>query len=100
MLRTKELMQLLEQFNTGETGGYARVQIVSKTDKWKPKDIKEIKLVENKIIVELKAAKLLVPEHQAQLINYLNATGIDVGLLVNFGPTKLEYRRFYRKVSS
>ena len=57
-------------------------------------------LVEEKIIIELKAAKSIAPEHQAQLINYLNATGIEVGLLVNFGPTKLEYRRFQRKVSS
>jgi len=57
-------------------------------------------LIENKIIVELKAAKALLPEHQAQLINYLKATGIEVGLLVNFGPTKLEYRRFHGKHSS
>jgi GxxExxY protein len=57
-------------------------------------------LVEDKIIVELKAAKAMAPEHQAQLINYLRATGIEVGLLINFGPTKLEYRRFHGKVSS
>ncbi len=57
-------------------------------------------LVEGKIIVELKAAKAIAPEHQAQLINYLKATGIEVGLLVNFGPTKLEYRRLKSKVSS
>jgi GxxExxY protein len=57
-------------------------------------------LVEGKIIIELKAAKAIAPEHQAQIINYLNATGIEVGLLVNFGPTKLEYRRFQRKVLS
>ena len=54
-------------------------------------------LVEGKVIIELKAAKAMVPEHQAQIINYLKATGIDVGLLVNFGPTKLEFKRFYRK---
>jgi GxxExxY protein len=50
-----------------------------------------------KIIIELKAAKVLAPEHQAQLINYLRATGLEVGLLVNFGPTKLEYRRLENK---
>jgi GxxExxY protein len=57
-------------------------------------------LVEGKVIIELKAAKALAPEHQAQLINYLKATGLEVGLLVNFGPTKLEYRRLNRKVLS
>ncbi len=53
-------------------------------------------LVENKVILELKAAKVLAPEHQAQLINYLKATGIEIGLLVNFGKRKLEYRRLHR----
>jgi GxxExxY protein len=50
-------------------------------------------LVEEKIIVELKAVALLAPEHQAQVINYLKATGIEVGLLVNFGRPKIEFRR-------
>jgi GxxExxY protein len=53
-------------------------------------------LVEGKVIVELKAVKEIAPEHQAQIINYLNATGIEVGLLINFGNPKLEYRRFTR----
>lgn len=53
-------------------------------------------LVENKVIVELKAVKALAPEHQAQVINYLNATGIEVGLLINFGNPKLEYKRLTR----
>ena len=52
--------------------------------------------VEQKVIVELKAVKALAPEHQAQIINYLNATGIEVGLLINFGNSKLEYKRFTR----
>lgn len=42
-------------------------------------------LVEKQVIVELKAVKALAPEHQAQAINYLKATGIEVGLLINFG---------------
>lgn len=53
-------------------------------------------LVEEKVIVELKAVKAIAPEHQAQIINYLNATGLEVGLLINFGNAKLEYRRFTR----
>lgn len=52
-------------------------------------------LVEDKVIVELKAVKALLPEHQAQVINYLKATGKDVGLLVNFGSQKLEYKRLH-----
>jgi GxxExxY protein len=53
-------------------------------------------LVDEKVIVELKAVKILSPEHQSQIINYLNATGIEVGLLINFGNPKLEYKRFTR----
>jgi GxxExxY protein len=39
----------------------------------------------DKILVELKAVKELVPDHRAHLLNYLNATGMRLGLLVNFG---------------
>ena len=53
--------------------------------------------VEEKVIIELKAVKSIAREHQAQLINYLKATGIEVGLLINFGTPNLEYRRFTRK---
>lgn len=42
-------------------------------------------LVEDLVIVELKAAKEIAEEHEAQLINYLKATTIEVGLLINFG---------------
>lgn len=54
-------------------------------------------IVENKVLLELKAVKNLTPEHQAQIINYLKATGIEIGLLVNFGNPKLEFRRFNRQ---
>ncbi len=53
-------------------------------------------LVEKNVIVELKAVKALLPEHEAQVINYLNATGIKVGLLFNFGNPRLESKRFTR----
>ena len=43
-------------------------------------------LVDNKVIVEIKAAKGLAVENEAQLLNYLKATDIEVGLLLNFGP--------------
>ncbi len=49
-------------------------------------------LVEGCVIVELKATEGIAPEHHAQLLNYLKATDINVGLLLNFGP-KPEVRR-------
>ena len=49
-------------------------------------------LVDNKVIVEIKAVRRLVDEHEAQLLNYLKATEIEVGLLLNFGP-KPEIKR-------
>ncbi|MSU24444.1 MAG: GxxExxY protein [Opitutus sp.] len=54
-------------------------------------------LVLDKIIVELKAVKVLLPEHEAQLLNYLKATGSRVGYLVNFGAfPKLDWKRRVR----
>lgn len=49
-------------------------------------------LVDNKVIVEIKAAKSLVEENEAQLLNYLKATRIEVGILLNFG-SKPEIKR-------
>lgn len=49
-------------------------------------------IVEDLIILELKAAENIVEEHELQLINYLKATDIEIGLLLNFGK-KPEFRR-------
>ena len=49
-------------------------------------------MVENKIILESKSAESLIEEHELQLINYLKATDIELGLLLNFGK-KPEIRR-------
>lgn len=56
-------------------------------------------LVEQKVLVELKAVKTLAPEHQAQLINYLHASQMEVGLLINFGNPKIEFKRCFRNKS-
>lgn len=49
-------------------------------------------LVEDCVIIELKAVERIAPEHEAQVINYLKASNIHIGLLMNFGP-KPEFRR-------
>ena len=53
-------------------------------------------IVEGKIIIELKAIQNLLPIHEAQLVNYLTATKIDCGLLINFGGDRLVIKRKYR----
>ena len=50
-------------------------------------------MVEGKVIVELKAVKELSEVDEAQLINYLKASGLKVGLLFNFGESSLKYIR-------
>ena len=50
-------------------------------------------IVEGALLIELKAAKCLEPAHEAQVLNYLRATELEVGLLLNFGP-KPEVKRF------
>ncbi len=52
-------------------------------------------LVDEKVIVEIKAAKALAVEHEAQLLNYLKATDIEVGLLLNYGPKPEIKRRIF-----
>ena len=50
-------------------------------------------VVEEKLLVEIKSIERTVPEHSAQVLNYLRATGLRVGLLLNFGPTRLGISR-------
>jgi len=49
--------------------------------------------VEEKVMVELKAVVQLEDVHLAQAINYLEAYGLDIGLLINFGNTSLQFKR-------
>lgn len=49
---------------------------------------------ENKLIVELKAAKTIADEHQAQVIGYLRASGIEHGLLINFGSHRFQIKKY------
>lgn len=66
----------IEVFFRNKQVGYFRADIV----------------VENKIILELKAVSKIKPEHHAQLINYLKATKINIGYILNFGD-KPEFKR-------
>ena len=54
-------------------------------------------LVEDKVSVELKALIKLEPVHLAQAINYLEAYNLEIGLLINFGETSLNFKRFTNK---
>lgn len=54
-------------------------------------------LVDDRLIVELKALAALAREHEAQMMNYLKATGLTVGLLLNFGRPTLGIRRIVRE---
>lgn len=50
-------------------------------------------IVGDTVILELKSVKELHPAHEAQLTNYLKATGMEVGLLINFGGERVEVKR-------
>ena len=51
-------------------------------------------MVERELVIELKAAKTLVPEHEAQILGYLKSSRLEHGLLINFGSYKFEIRKF------
>jgi len=50
--------------------------------------------VENCLIIELKACKTIISDHTAQLLGYLRASRIEHGLLINFGSSKLEVKKY------
>jgi GxxExxY protein len=52
-------------------------------------------VVENLILLELKSAGSILPEHEAQLLNYLKATGIEVGYILNFGNSASFKRKIF-----
>jgi GxxExxY protein len=56
-------------------------------------------LVEKRVVLELKAVESLTKAHEIQLVNYLTATRIDVGLLINFGGSKVQVRRKLRELN-
>jgi GxxExxY protein len=57
-------------------------------------------IVENKLVIELKALIKLEDVHLAQAKNYLTAYNFDVGLLINFGSPSMEYKRIFRSDKS
>jgi len=50
--------------------------------------------IDNRLIVELKACKAITDEHIAQILGYLRASRIEHGLLINFGASKLEIKKY------
>jgi len=54
-------------------------------------------VVDRRVVVELKAAKDLTDQHQAQTISYLKASGLQIGLLINFAKASLEHKRVLLK---
>jgi GxxExxY protein len=57
-------------------------------------------LVDSSVLIETKAVQSLANAHEVQLVNYLTATGIEIGLLLNFGASRLEFKRKHRTYKS
>jgi len=57
-------------------------------------------LVEQQVLVELKATTEITPLHHTQIINYLNAYKLEIGLLINFGEKSLTFKRFIKSNKS
>lgn len=56
-------------------------------------------IVDGRLLIELKATKTLADEHTAQILGYLKSTGLDHGMLINFGSYKFQVRKFIRSTS-
>lgn len=56
-------------------------------------------VIEDLIIIELKSIRQLSKIHEMQMVNYLTSTGVDIGLLINFGEESVEVKRKVRKLS-
>ena len=70
------------------------LQILYKEQPLRQKYVADFLAFDQKIIIEIKAIKQLGPNEEAQLLNYLKATGLRLGLLINFGhPGRLEWKR-------
>jgi GxxExxY protein len=54
-------------------------------------------VVDQTLIIELKSVQSILPIHEVQLVNYLTATGIDEGVLLNFGSESLQFKKKFRK---
>jgi GxxExxY protein len=54
----------------------------------------------DKIIVELKAISAILSDHKAQILNYMKATNMELGILINFGEKKLKYDRLIRSTNA
>lgn len=78
----------------------AQVSIPVKYDGQSVGDFTADLVVEDKVIVELKSLQRLIKAHEIQLVNYLVATGIPVGLLINFGESKVEVKRKVRQLTN
>ena len=84
---------LIEEFRINKINAVQQCQIKVKYKGLVVGDYSADIVVDDKIIIELKATKTICDEHIAQTINYLRATDLRLGLLTNFGEHKLEYKR-------
>lgn len=78
--------------------GFERERIMPLIYKGRPVGERRVDfLVDNKILVELKAVSALEDVHLAQGLNYLEAFNLEIGLLINFGGRSLEFKRLFNK---